>query len=249
MKNNRFLFLLAVVAALVFLPSFTVAQEHLFLENTTTEHEPVRLPDDQDIENAIHRARNTMQQLDVLEKGNAVAIPRMPDIDALPKPDVPAGDISIIAEKFRDMGQANADRMRSHDLLVLVSLSMPEAALRKLADQAEKAGATLVFRGLKDDSMMKMGEAVKVILGDRNVPVSIHPPAFQQFSVTRVPAFVLASQEAGKVMDNGCAKPATFIKLSGDVSLDYALEYMERTSPAWSMKARSLHSRIVRGIQ
>lgn len=115
MKNNRFLFLLAVVAALVFLPSFTVAQEHLFLENTTTEHEPVRLPDDQDIENAIHRARNTMQQLDVLEKGNAVAIPRMPDIDALPKPDVPAGDISIIAEKFRDMGQANADRMRSHD--------------------------------------------------------------------------------------------------------------------------------------
>ncbi|HNO76195.1 MAG TPA: type-F conjugative transfer system pilin assembly protein TrbC [Nitrosomonas mobilis] len=250
MRNNRFLFFVAVVATLVFLPSLPLAQEHLFPGNTSTEHKLlVRLPDDEDIRNASSRARKAMQQLDTLYKNNAIAIPQMPDMDALPQPAFPADDITTIAEKFRDIGKASAEKMHSLDLLILVSLSMPEAALRKLADQAEKAGATLLFRGLKDDSMMKMGEAVKAILDGRNVHVAIHPPAFQQFGVTRVPAFVLASQEAGKVMDNGCSKPQTFVKVSGDVSLDYALEYIERTSPDWSMVARSFHSRIVRGIQ
>ena len=96
--------------------------------------------------------------------------------------------------------------------------------------------------------MTKMGEEIKAIVDDRNVSVAIHPSAFQQFNVSRVPAVVLARGDAGRVLDSGCSKAETFVKVTGDVSLDYALEYIERRSPAWAEVARSYRSRIVREI-
>lgn len=242
----------AVVMALVFLSflsSFCQAQEHLFSDSPTTELQQMQLPDDQATLDAQSHARQTMQQLDEMEENSHISIPDLPEIGSLPQSEIPAEDISVIAERFKDIGRMQVERARSHDLLVLVSLSMPDGALQKLAEQAEKAGATLVFRGLKENSMAKMGKAIRKVLEGRNVPVAIHPPAFQQFSVTHVPAFVLASQEAGKVLDNGCARPQTFVKVSGDVTLDYALDYIERHSTDWATIAKSFRSRIDRVIQ
>ena len=59
---------------------------------------------------------------------------------------------------------------------------------------------------------------------------------------------VIARPEAGNVLDNGCSQAETFVKVSGDVSLDYALEYIERRSQTWAETARAFRSRIVRGI-
>jgi conjugal transfer pilus assembly protein TrbC len=172
----------------------------------------------------------------------------IPRIESVPKPAASAPDIGMLAEKYKTLGRVAVQGNRAPDLLVMVSLSMPKEALTRLADQAERAGATLVFRGLKDDSMTKMGEEIKAIVGDRNVAAVVHPPAFQQFSVTRVPVVVIARPDAGSVLDSGCSKVDTFVKVSGDVSLDYALEYIERRSPAWADAARSFRSKIIRGI-
>lgn len=242
----------AVVMALVFLPflsSFCKAQEHLFSDGFTAELRQMQLPDDQATLDAQSGARKIMQQLDGMEENSHISIPDLPEIGSLPQSEIPAEDISVIVERYKDIGRMQAEQARSLDLLVLVSLSMPDDALRKLAEQAEKADATLVFRGLKENSMTKMGGAIRKILKERNVHVAIHPPAFQQFSVTHVPAFVLASQEAGKVMDDGCARPQTFVKVSGDVTLDYALDYIERNHADWASAARSFRSKIVRAIQ
>jgi|GEM_PF-383960 len=172
----------------------------------------------------------------------------MPKIDALPQPATKAPDINQLAEKYKQLGRATVAQGSRPDLMVLVSFSMPKEALLRTIDQAERSGATLVFRGLKGNSMMKMGEEIKSLIGKRNVSIAIHPPAFQQFSVTRVPAVVIARGEAGNVMDNGCSKPGTFVKVTGDVTLDYALDYIERKSPAWASEARFYRSKIVRGI-
>jgi conjugal transfer pilus assembly protein TrbC len=253
MTNNRFRLFHAVVAALVFLPpGITLAQEHLFGENLKSGGQAMRLPLDQEILDAHSRSRGAMQQLEELEEleeldhNDRITGQDIPEMNALPRSAAPAEDISLIADKFKAINGPRTETMRSLDLLVLVSLSIPEGALRKLAEQAERAGATLVFRGLKEDSMAKMGEAIRKILAGRNVHVAIHPPAFQQFSVTQVPAFVLASQDAGRVLDNGCARPQTFIKVSGDVTLDYALDYIERKGAGWATAARSFRSRIIR---
>ncbi|CUB08012.1 type-F conjugative transfer system pilin assembly protein TrbC [Tepidiphilus thermophilus] len=209
----------------------------------------VRLPTDEEISKAQARAREAMNRLpsvDGIEQQYGVA--GMPKVESVPKPAAPAPDIARIAEKYEQLGQAAIDQNAQPDLLVLVSLSMPKEAFDRLVAQAERAGATLVFRGLKGDSMTKMGEEVQKILGGRNVSVAIHPPAFQQFSVTRVPAVVIARPRAGAVLENGCSQPDTFVKVSGDVSLDYALDYIERKSPAWAPLARYYRSKIVRGI-
>lgn len=245
MTTNRFLFFHAVVAALVFLPpDITLAQEPFFGKNLEPGKKEIRLPLESEVLDARSRSRAVMEQLEAAERNHQITGERIPEMSALPQPAAPVEDIAVIADKFKDITRHHAQTMRSLDLLVLVSLSMPEGALRKLAEQAERAGATLVFRGLKEDSMTKMGEAVKQILKGRNVHVTIHPPAFQQFSVTQVPAFVLASQEAGRVLDNGCARPQTFIKVSGDVTLDYALDYIERKRADWATAARSFLERI-----
>lgn len=176
------------------------------------------------------------------------ASPSMPKVEALPKPASAAPDIASLAEKYKDLGRAVLPRERTPDLLVMVSLSMPRETLERIADQAERAGATLVFRGLKGESMTRMGEEVQRILGGRNVAVAIHPPAFQQFSVSRVPVVVIARPEAGHVLENGCSRTETFVKVTGDVSLDYALDYIERKSATWADVARAFRGRIVRGI-
>jgi len=207
----------------------------------------IQTPGQQEMATAQARAREAMRRIP--EAGAEVnAIPSLPRVEVMPRPAAPAPDIASIAEKYRDLGRASVAQFNTPDLLVLVSVSIPREGLQHLVDQAEKAGAKLVFRGLKGDSMMRMGEEIKAIVGNRNVSVVIHPPAFQQFDVSRVPAVVLAREEAGRVLDSGCSKAETFVKVTGDVSLDYALEYIERRSPAWAEVARSYRSRIVRGI-
>jgi len=245
---KELLFCSAVVAHLLFLSPSPRAQELSFPDISGIKLEKPQLPDANAVLDAQKRIQSKMQQVNTHIQRNDVVLPDMPQIEALPQAETPTDDISTIAEKYRSLDFAKAKPEGLPDLFVLVSFSIPEGAIDKLITQAEKSGATLVFRGLKEDSMAEMGKAVEKILKGRNVPVAIHPPAFQQFSVKQVPAFVLANQEAGRVLNNGCAKPSSFIKVSGDVTLDYALEFIERNHPEWATVAKSYHSRIVQGL-
>jgi conjugal transfer pilus assembly protein TrbC len=207
----------------------------------------IRLPTDEEIRQAQRRA------VDVLNKLPAPAVAReqtagMPKIETIPQPAAPRPNIDAIAERYKQIAQPASEKTAS-DLMVFVSLSMPKGALEKIVAQAEKSGATLMFRGLKGDSMKTMTAALRDLIGSRKVSAAIHPPAFQQFSVTQVPAVVLARSSAGNVLEDGCAQADTFVKVTGDVTLDYALDYIERNSPAWAQMARSYRSKIVRGIE
>jgi conjugal transfer pilus assembly protein TrbC len=95
--------------------------------------------------------------------------------------------------------------------------------------------------------MKRMGEEVRALIGDRNVSVAIHPPAFKQFSIRQVPAVVIANAKAGSVMEDGCALPETFAKVTGDVTLHFALDYIERKSPVWASVARTYRLRLEGG--
>jgi conjugal transfer pilus assembly protein TrbC len=249
MEYNRFL--LASHLPLVLLSASTAAlAQESFSQSAIKQGQAVdvrqRMPTQEEMLKVQQKVKEAMGRLP--EAARTVA-PSMPKVDALPKPVAPAPDLASIAEKYRQIqAPAIADSNRA-DLMIFASLSMPKEALVRTAEQAERAGATLVFRGLKGDSMTKMGEEIKAIVGSRSVSVVVHPPAFQQFGVSRVPTFVLARGDAGnQTLENGCSKPETFVKVSGDVSLDYALDYIERKSQAWAAVAKEYRSRIVRGI-
>ncbi len=217
-------------------------------ERFSMEQDAVRLPTAEEMAQAQASVRDAMERITQGRRREQHGSGAAPNIEALPKPAATAPDIALLAEKHKALGHAVLSRDRPSDLLVMVSLSMPRETLERIADQAERAGATLVFRGLKGDSMTQMGKAIKGIVGHRNVSVVIHPPAFQQFAVTQVPAVVIARPEAGHVLDNGCSKEETFVKVTGDVSLDYALDYIERRSPAWAEIASGYRRRIIRGV-
>jgi conjugal transfer pilus assembly protein TrbC len=140
-------------------------------------------------------------------------------------------------------------------LRVFITLEMPRASLQRLVDQAERAGATLVLRGLKAQSMRQTVAAASDLIGYKRVSWVIDPNAFQRFQVSAAPTFVLmlpgpstpGSLGAGPVLSpnispnadlprcgpTGCAAPASpadYLSVSGDVSLDYALDVMVRRS-------------------
>lgn len=122
-------------------------------------------------------------------------------------------------------------------LRIFVTLDMPAASLRLLVDQAERAGAVLVLRGLKAQSLRVTLEAVRALIGERKLAWLIDPEAFARYGVEQASSFVLALDETTDPGSCTGARvvtctAASFLGIAGDVSLDYALESMRRQRPA-----------------
>ncbi|MBQ0961754.1 type-F conjugative transfer system pilin assembly protein TrbC [Ideonella sp. 4Y11] len=200
---------------------------------------PARMPTDAEIAAAMAASRDQMPVL-ALPVGAGSQI----DIQA----------IAAQAERATGLGAGGRPKdsaSRSVDgLMIFVSLSMPRATLQALVEQAERAHAQLVLRGLKDRSIRKTAEAVRAVLGTRKVAWTIDPQAFERFAVAAVPTYVLVDPRQPVTMgcDGGQCGPMAFSKLTGDVSMDYALRTMEREDPPFSTLARR-HLAAMRGTR
>lgn len=202
------------------------------------------LPSDADM-------RATRKQMDAAL--NAVGTPTpnsrpaVPELLSLPKPVSKSPDIAQIAEAYRQPapGNASAGSTGAPELMVFVSFSLPKETLQRIVSQSEKSGAVLVLRGLKGNSLTRMGEEIAELVGDRKVTAIIHPPAFKQFNVKQVPSLVLArSGQASKIAEDGCAPATSFIRVDGDVTQGYALDLIERQAPAWAEVARRYSEKL-----
>ena len=177
-----------------------------------------------------------------------VPVPSTPRIDALPQPATGTPiDLEALAKGFDvqadkpALGEASGPR-----LLVFISFAMPEATITRLLDQAARARATLVLRGLVNGSLRDTVERMQRLIGNRQVAVQIDPQAFDRFAITRTPSFVL-------VRDGAAAQPCAagmciaidqFVLAAGDVSLDYALKFIERSAPTMAGDASAYLKRM-----
>ena len=195
-------------------------------------------------ERDLERARRQARTPSAAELAR-VPVPAMPALDRLPQPVSPGTlDLEAIAKGY----EAHADRMmaiesartRAPSLLVFVSFSLPPATLSRLVEQAERASATLVLRGLTQASLKETVLRVQKLIGTRQVAFQIDPQAFERFGIVHTPTFVLVRQgvQARPCNDAQCLPAGSFVSASGDVSLDYALEFMERSAPAFGKEAR-----------
>ncbi|MBK8890705.1 MAG: type-F conjugative transfer system pilin assembly protein TrbC, partial [Dechloromonas sp.] len=66
--------------------------------------------------------------------------------------------------------------------------------------------------------------------------IQIDPLAFDRFAISKVPSFVLVRDGTRPVAcaSGSCAPTDSFLRATGDVSLDYALEHMQRAAPSFS---------------
>lgn len=117
-------------------------------------------------------------------------------------------------------------------LFVFVSFGMPKEALKRIVEQAERVNATLVLRGLVDRSIPKTAYAAKELLGTHRVGWMIDPRLYKMYGVSQVPVtvMVLPGTQAQFCQDQKCNKLPEYVKVTGDVSIRYALEEMSRSS-------------------
>ncbi len=175
--------------------------------------------------------------------------PGAPRLDRLPQPlQGRPVDVAAIARGFEATGVSAVGRVleQGPQLLVFVSLSMPEAALRKLVEQAGRTRAVLILRGLKDGSMVKTAAAVRQVLGERRAALQIDPQGFDRFGVNQVPTFVLLRDgtQAQRCADASCVPTTSYATLAGDVTIEYALEWIESHSSSAQREAKVLLQRL-----
>ena len=173
-----------------------------------------------------------------------------PNVEALPQPlsRTPI-DLEALARGYASQIDAMTQAqglVAGPGLLVFVSLSMPRPTLQRLVDQAARAKASIVLRGFANGSLRDTVAQVQGLIGTRQVAVQIDPQAFDRYAVTRVPTFVLVRDGTRPVAcaSGSCAPADSFLRTSGDVSLDYALEHMRRSAPGFGPPADTFLKRI-----
>ena len=149
------------------------------------------------------------------------------------------------SQKTDPMTQKNGPQ-----LYVFVSFSMPEITLKRLLTQASQIEASLILRGLIDDDMGKTKTRIAQLLeADENGHTrikggfAIDPTLYERFDIQQVPTFVLTDTPAPRCTDAGCEE-VSYARLSGDTTLEYVLETMQREAPAMKTSATELLSRI-----
>lgn len=132
-------------------------------------------------------------------------------------------DIGAIANKYKE---ASFQKPKlNQDLLIFISTSMPPAALEKLGREASQAGAVLILRGIKGKLGQRgaLDETMRLLrpAAEAGASIQIDPEQFKLYNITAVPTFVMTHRE-DQCANDQCATEAH--ALSGDVSLEYALE-------------------------
>lgn len=172
-----------------------------------------------------------------------VPLPSTPNIGALPQPKTTAPfNLEAIAKGFEanvDLSAQAQSLTTGPRLLVFVSFAMPEPTLKRLVEQAGRANATLVLRGFVNGSLRDTVARVQGLIGDRRVPFQIDPQGFDRFAIDKTPSFVLVLDGAStrSCASGQCFANDAYVRVAGDVSLDYALESIERAAPQFAASA------------
>lgn len=213
----------------------------LFAFSSTAYGDLPVMPTDEQVAMAVRGAQQTRQRLDPNYRGLDKVPPFTATIPALPSSPPSASGITLRDMMRQPAPSGMPTTPNSMDVMIFVSLSMPKETLRRLAGQAERAGAVMVLRGLRNNSLRDTVAAVRAI---SDKPVwQINPPAFVRFRVKTVPTMVLAHQTSEQPADS-CAPAGSFVSVIGDVSLDFALESIEHQTPAFRAEAAALLKRM-----
>ena len=180
-----------------------------------------------------------------------------PRIDALPQPLQPPAplDLAALARGFDAAlaGTPGEGLDGGPRLLVFVSFSMPDRTWQRLLQQAERAQATLVLRGLVDGSLRQTVLRMQQLIGQRKAAVQIDPQAFDRHAVTVVPTIVLlraGSADGAPCATGTCASRQAgtgHLQAAGDVSLDYALRQFVAAASSAAADARVFLHRLQGG--
>lgn len=124
---------------------------------------------------------------------------------------------------------------------LFVSASIPKPVMKNLLEEAGRLGVVVLFNGVVGDNPLNFKETQAYLTGLklRNfVDVKIHPPAFEKFKISNVPAIVVASEDVDARLDEqGCADPRDFDIIKGDITVGWSIEKIYTDSNSDEIKA------------
>lgn len=134
---------------------------------------------------------------------------------------------------------------------VLVSFSMPQASLKRLARDAKDAGVPLVFRGVpetKEPSDRKLPllnpqslSAFQPLI-ESGADVQLNPELFSEFNIRQVPALIIKEESSASA--DGCVQGTKAVIVPGDVTLGYALDRLTDRKDSIGDAARALRTKL-----
>ncbi len=156
---------------------------------------------------------------------------------------------SHLSDQMKDPA-ASAQKPLPH-AFVAVSLSMPQASLERLAQDAKDAGIPLVFRGVTPSE--NQGKAKLPLLNplslaafqpliDAGADVQLHPELFSEFNIRQVPALII--KEEAPVPSDACAGSKKAVIVPGDVTLGYALDRLTDRTDSIGEAARTFRAKL-----
>ena len=230
------------------LPLFAIAAAAQLRQPTDAEIERAKQQYRQPTDAEVEAARKKYGPPSAAALDRAAASQSAVNVDAIPQPKGRV-DVEGLARAFEANRQAfeGAGMATDHPtLLVFVTLAMPEATLRLLVEQAARARAVLVLRGLQSSSIRQTAARVQQLIGQSAAQFNIDPQAFDRLGVRTAPTFVLlkAGVQATDCAAGACVAPDAFATIAGDVSIDYALQAIARRSPRFKADAELLLRRI-----
>lgn len=190
------------------------------------------MPSDKELEQAIADPQRRLRMPSAAEIEQASAPVTVPDIGGLAGPS--NVDVGQLAAQMEQAGAGeNRLNLTQPQLIAFISLEMPRESLKRILEQASKLDAKVVLRGMRNRSMRQTVAAIQEISAGSQTGAALHPQLFSRFGVNQVPAVVLALPGAlnGDCQQTSCSDPRSYAKVSGDVTLDYALDLIARQVP------------------
>ena len=125
-----------------------------------------------------------------------------------------------------EIARGTTARNGAAEILVFTSLSVPAASWRQWADDAARAGAPLVLRGVGVGGLRQTAGTIRARLGGHEPGIAIDPRLFRLFGIDRVPAVVVVPGGVPPCESRGCSRdPAPPHDLvAGNIGLVAALE-------------------------
>lgn len=224
------------VMGLMLLATFVLGQTRP-LENTVQASTKNVLPDSSDIELEMRRIEPERKQMFAPHcSGNTTHL--FPNISTPARAEI---DIETIVKQYKQKIAT-----RQHDaLMIFVSFTLPVQSLKRIISQANQVGASVVLNGFKRHSLKETLLAIQS-LDEQGGDVLINPNAFNQYRIQVVPTIVIAKFETiGQLGRTDRRSPDSYVAVSGDVSLEYALDQIMRRAPQF----KSIASRYLDQIQ
>ena len=136
-------------------------------------------------------------------------------------------------------------------LLIFISLSMPQPVLRRLLAEAHHSDAILAMRGLHQGSfaatLQRLQMLYKPVAEQARSAITIAPDWFQRFDITAVPVHVLLLEPLSRCEAPPCAVPR-HLSLAGAAGLPTILERLQEQPEAAGYATAMLEKLAAAGL-